>query len=126
MPETKSPRKTCDGFGNSAGKTPTHVEFAKNVAKAKAHAEIEDLRQLKLDKSWQACAWRLERRNHKHWGRKDKSEVTVTPARASTPEEVADEIRKVLAEIENRQIPPKIEGFDEPGGENITQSGYQG
>lgn len=117
-------RRWCKDGKN--GKSLTHAKFAADVQKARAEAEINDLRLLKLDKSWQACAWRLERRNHKRWARKDKSEVTVTSDRASSPEEVAAEIRKALAEAEKRHIPGKIEGFDEPEGPDITTSGYHG
>ena len=111
--------------------TPQHEEFLREVKKAQADAEISDLRLLKRDKSWQSCAWRLERRNHKHWGKKDKSQLNIThdQGKPETPTEVAAEIRKVLAEIEgNGKAPesPQIPGYIDERGSLLPPGEYQG
>jgi transposase len=61
-------------------------EFVDAVKKALAEAEVRDLEVIRQaatgtgpfeeNPQWQAAAWRLERRNPKRWGRKDRHEVT--------------------------------------------------
>lgn len=50
------------------------VEFSNAVEKALAYAEIRDVAIIgkAAEENWQAAAWRLERKFHDRWGRKDK------------------------------------------------------
>jgi transposase len=50
-----------------------YAEFAKAVHKAMADAEIRDITQIAkaTEASWQASAWRLERKFPDRWGRRD-------------------------------------------------------
>jgi len=49
-----------------------HADFCSAVHKALAQAEVRDVAIIgqAAVKQWQAAAWRLERKNHKRWGRK--------------------------------------------------------
>lgn len=63
-------RKASDDDAAGLEDTP-HQEFRVSVEEAIAEAELDDLREIsKAAKkgSWQACAWRLERRHPKRWG----------------------------------------------------------
>jgi transposase-like protein len=57
-----------------------HADFSHAVEKALAHAEITDVLHIgaaAADKAhWPAAAWRLERRDPKKWGRRDKLALT--------------------------------------------------
>jgi hypothetical protein len=49
-----------------------HVEFLNAVEKAQAEAEMRDLERVESaaeNGTWQAAAWRLERRSPERWGR---------------------------------------------------------
>lgn len=50
------------------------VELSNSVEKALAHAEVRDVAIIgkAAEKNWQAAAWRLERKFHDKWGRKDR------------------------------------------------------
>lgn len=51
-----------------------YSEFLNAIKKAMAQAELSDVATIKAagKENWQAAAWRLERKNYKRWGRKDK------------------------------------------------------
>lgn len=62
---------------------PEYVEFAEEVQKAEADAEIIRLARLNkagADGSWQADAWWLERKNPEKWGKKDRTQMEITGA----------------------------------------------
>ena len=54
-------------------------EFRYAIEKAMARAELRDVKNIydAAKESWQASAWRLERKFPDRWGRKDRSESTV-------------------------------------------------
>lgn len=53
-------------------------DFLNALEKAAAEAEVRDVTRVDQagDTDWKAAAWRLERRNAAHWGRKDRMEVS--------------------------------------------------
>ena len=51
-------------------------EFLDVTEKAIAEAEIRDLEAVRKDGSWQARAWRLERKFPHRWGRRERTEHT--------------------------------------------------
>jgi transposase len=75
-------------------------EFREAIEKARAAAEVRDI--ALIDKaaangSWQAAAWKLERRYPQRWGRVVRTEVTGADGGAVHVEvDVRDELRKVL------------------------------
>lgn len=85
--------------GNDS-ETGIHAAFRDAVEKALAEAEVRDVSVIGKAalNNWQAAAWRLERKNHARWGRKDKIDATLhgpnggpieTIHREMTPEEAA-------------------------------------
>lgn len=87
------------------GQSPALAEFARAVAKARAEAEIADLNHIREDPSWQAAAWRLERRHPKRWGRRTYKQKPKPEPPLLSPEEVAAEIRAVLASLPDEPSP---------------------
>jgi predicted aldo/keto reductase-like oxidoreductase len=57
-----------------------YVEFSNAIEKALAQAEIRDVTIIgkAAEHNWQAAAWRLERKFHDRWGRKDKQSIEHT------------------------------------------------
>ena len=53
------------------------AQLAEAVDKAAAESEVRDAAIIgkHADHDWRAAAWRLERKNHKRWGRKDQLEL---------------------------------------------------
>jgi hypothetical protein len=81
--------------------------FAADVRRATAEAELRDLARIDraADESWQAAAWKMERRNPKAWGRREYNEVTGAdggPIRYEQLEETEldAEIKRLAAELE--------------------------
>ena len=60
------------------------VEFLDSVKKAQAESEIRDIATIitASKTSWQAAAWRLERKHPDRWGRKDRLEADIRTHRA--------------------------------------------
>jgi len=86
--------------------SPELAEFARSVAQARAIAEVRDLEKIGRDPSWQAAAWRLERRHPKRWGRrKYEPKVKPEPPYQSINEVVA-EIRAVLDDLPDEPPSP--------------------
>jgi transposase len=54
-------------------------EFLNAVERAQAEAEIRDLEVIRQEPSWQARAWRLERKFPQRWGRHDRLDVGEAP-----------------------------------------------
>lgn len=56
-----------------------YVKFAEEVDKAIAEAEFKDILRIEkaASKTWQAAAWRLERRFPERWARKEQQTVTT-------------------------------------------------
>jgi len=78
------------------GITPALAEFARDVNCARAEAETADLNHIRRDPSWQAAAWRLERRHPKRWGRRAYEPKKSPEPPPRSPADVAAEIRAVL------------------------------
>lgn len=81
------------------------VYFSNAIGKALAEAEAFDVQVIaKAAKAgdWRASAWRLERKNHKQWGRKET--LREVPADhedfKGEPESIHDRLVDILAEIE--------------------------
>lgn len=55
-------------------------DFLAAIKKAMAQAEVRDVATIvqASSESWQAAAWRLERKHWKRWGRKDKVQSEVS------------------------------------------------
>ena len=90
----------------SEGEEP-FASFSDAVETALAEAELRDLARIDkaADESWQAAAWKLERRNPRQWGRREYSEVTGAdggPIRYEqlTESELDAEIKRLTSEIE--------------------------
>lgn len=64
-------RGRCDKDG-------IYRELVINIDKAMAESEIRDVSLIAIaaKEDWKASAWRLERRFHERWGRKDRMEVS--------------------------------------------------
>lgn len=78
-------------------------EFHGAVQKAEAEARKDRVHTIvkAAEESWQAAAWMLERRDHEHWGRRDKVDFTMDIRKAiealtSDP----DEVNAAVAEAE--------------------------
>ena len=70
--------------------------FSDSVQKAIAEAEVRDISIIgkAAEKSWQAAAWRQERKNPERWGRKDVLGIQELPE-----EEERRDQRKVLSKL---------------------------
>jgi len=55
-------------------------------------------------KQWQAAAWYLERRDHKNWGRKDRTENFNTNLNAETSQDTVKKIFKSLTKPEDDEV----------------------
>ena len=71
-------------------------QFRQLVERAKADAEVRDL--LLVDKaanegSWQAAAWKLERRSPQRWGRVNRTEISGPEGK---PVEVRTSVEAIL------------------------------
>lgn len=70
-------RMALDGDKNPAPELARAVHFALAIRQARAKAEKDDLDVLRTAAKggqWQACAWRLERRQPDRWGRRERHE----------------------------------------------------
>lgn len=62
---------------------PEYVEFLEALERAEAEAEVEDLGLIlraAREGTWQAAAWRRERKNPERWGRRDATRMELTGA----------------------------------------------
>jgi len=81
-----------------------YYDFSNAVESALAESEIKDLKKLEahMSSSWQAAAWRLERRFPEKWGRKDKLTANVTSTNTEREEIVFEQ--KLTADPEAREL----------------------
>lgn len=69
-----------------------HTEFAEAIKNAEGRAVVGWLAKIEKAASegnWQAVAWKLERRYHEHFGRKDKVQIDVNKLDADIERELA-------------------------------------
>lgn len=89
-----------------------HREFVDALEKALVQSEMRDVALITAAgrESWQAAAWRLERKFPERWGRKDRVDLRLTITRAvekvadetgMTPEEVLAEAEALLRELDH-------------------------
>ena len=90
------------------GKRPTEpvfAEFRRRVRQAQAEAEINDLEILKAQGGWQGAASRLERRNHRDWGRHRDKEHRPREKREREPQTI-EEVEREIQEVLRGALPP--------------------
>jgi transposase len=59
---------------------PEFIQFTHNIKKARAKSEMRHVEVIEdaMDKSWQAAAWWLERRNRDKWGQHTEQKIEHT------------------------------------------------
>lgn len=79
------------------------AEFSEAVKEAKAQAEINDLAVITKaarDGHWQAAAWKRERSDPEHWGRRERVEHTGKGGGPVTVADLTDpEVRRLANEL---------------------------
>lgn len=77
------------------------MEFSTAIKKAQAAAEIRDVIIIgdAARESWQAAAWRLERKYPEKWGRKDRHEVSGPSGGPVQIEEIREKLYRKFSEI---------------------------
>lgn len=94
------------------------VAFSDALKKAAAAAEVADLKIIgkAARRTWQAAAWRLERKHPDRWGRRDR--VYVGDADSVTEEE-ADPLARISRDPESRRLLDALalRVESEPGGD---------
>lgn len=85
-----------------------YAQFAADIAQAEAEAEARDVALIAKagTEDWKAAAWRLERKVHDRWARRDRPEVTMRAEdpKTLTREQLVERIR-VLA-VREGILPP--------------------
>jgi transposase len=94
-------------------------EFSDAVERAMAESEIRDVAIIgkAAEESWQAAAWRLERKHPERWGRKDKVSAEIS-GRDGGPIEVVDARTALLEKLDamaKRKEEVEEKGFAELG-----------
>ena len=89
------------GAADSSG---IYKEFSDAINKAVATSEIAELEKLERHsrETWQAAAWRLERRFPDKWGRKEKIQADITSQHTEREEVVFEQ--KLTADPEAREL----------------------
>ena len=84
-----------------------YLEFSAAIKKAQAEGEIRDVLLIgnAARESWQAAAWRLERKYPEKWGRKDRHEVSGPNSGPIQIDEIREKLFRKLSEIK-----PKDQG----------------
>lgn len=91
-------------------------EFLNAIKKAMAQAELSDVATIKAaaKDQWQAAAWRLERKNYKRWGRKDRQELTGKDGGAvkvQTTQDITDEqLERIIGGAGSARITDAAQG----------------
>lgn len=77
------------------------MEFSAAIKKAQAAAEIRDVIIIgdAARESWQAAAWRLERKYPEKWGRKDRHEVSGPSGGPVQIEELREKLYRKFSDI---------------------------
>lgn len=77
------------------------MEFSQAVKKAQASAEIRDVILIgdAARESWQAAAWRLERKYPEKWGKKERHEVSGPSGGPVQIEEIREKLFRKFSEI---------------------------
>jgi hypothetical protein len=70
--------------------------------RARAQADVEDVKAIKKAGEWTARAWRAERRSPKRWGRRSTTVHEGNPERPLQVEQVENEIRSRIDRIATR------------------------
>lgn len=85
----------------AAAKRGIHVEFSRAIEKAMADAEARDVALIgkaAADGTWQASAWRLERKYPDRWGRTERHRIDATVISAEVdPNAAVAELARLLA-----------------------------
>ena len=85
-----------------------HREFVDAVEKAMADAEARDVAMIgkaAADGTWQAAAWRLERKHPDRWGRTDRHQHQIQAAVLTAevnPHDAVEELARLLSEMHVR------------------------
>jgi len=89
------------------------MEFSAAIKKAQAAAEIRDVIIIgdAARESWQAAAWRLERKYPEKWGRKDRHEVSGPSGGPVQIEEIREKLFRKFSDIKP-EPEQKQEGTD--------------
>lgn len=90
------------------------IEFLYAVKKAEAESELRSVATIENASrtSWQAAAWRLERKNWKRWGRKDSLEANI---RTQHVEDQSRMERTKVFEDQIAEIMPNVGRKDSDG-----------
>ena len=59
----------------SKGEENNYTEFLKALKEADAKQELECIKKIKIDDSWQSKAWLLERRHGDRWGKREQLNI---------------------------------------------------
>jgi hypothetical protein len=77
-----------------------YSEFMEAVEKAKAQSEVRDVTLIEkaaTDGSWQAAAWKLERKFPQKWGRVTRTEITGAEGKPISVEvDAKTELKRLL------------------------------
>ena len=87
------------------------LEFSAAIKKAQAAAEIRDVIIIgdAARESWQAAAWRLERKYPEKWGRKDRHEVSGPSGGPVQIEEIREKLYRKFSDIKPEPEPEKMQ-----------------
>ena len=87
------------------------MEFSAAIKKAQAAAEIRDVIIIgdAARESWQAAAWRLERKYPEKWGRKDRHEVSGPSGGPVQIEEIREKLYRKFSDIKPEPEPEKTQ-----------------
>ena len=85
-----------------------YADFSDAVEKAKADSEVRDVALIEkaaTDGSWQAAAWKLERKFPQKWGRVTRTEITGAEGKPISVEvDAKTELKKLLGLSDDSDI----------------------
>lgn len=72
--------------------------FSHSIEKALAESEARDVQTIGIAaaKSWQAAAWRLERKNHERWGQKRQVGMNANVLQGDMSEDTKNRLEKLM------------------------------